>query len=63
MAIEVIGMYATSTGGAESGLANIDIPQDGAILGLDWDAHVDLDADAEVWDCELSFIVPLFTPI
>ena len=56
MSIEVLGMFASGTGGDQDGRAVIDIPQDGFILGLDWDAHAFLNADAEFFSAELSFI-------
>jgi hypothetical protein len=56
MPTEIIGMYGAVTGGTQDGLANIDIPQDGVITGVDWDGRGDLDADTEFWAAELSFI-------
>jgi len=56
VAIEIIGMYAAFTGGTQDAIAQIDIPSDGSITGIDWDARANLDADNEVADIELSFI-------
>ncbi len=56
MPTEVIGLYGATTGGIEDALAQIDIPQDGVITGVDWDMHADLDADSEAIQIELSFI-------
>lgn len=54
--LEVIGMFALVTGGTQDALAQIDIPQDGIIRGLEWDAFANLDADGEFFEAELSFI-------
>lgn len=56
MAVDVIGMYGTSTGGVANAIASVDIPMDGVIVGIDWDANVTMDADNEVFDAEFSFI-------
>ena len=56
MALNIIGMWAAITGGTQDALANIDIPQDGVLLGIDWDVNGDLDADGEGLALELSFI-------
>lgn len=53
---EVIGLYGLIAGGTQDALASIDIPQDGFIIGVDWDMHADLDADSEFANAELSFI-------
>mgnify|MGYP005822946611 CR=1 FL=1 len=53
---DIIGMYGAITGGVQDAVAMIDIPQDGFIVGIDWDLAVDLDADGEVANVELSFI-------
>ena len=55
MASEIIGMYAATTGGTQNAMAAVDIPQDGVILGLDWDASFYLNAQ-ELAQIELSFI-------
>jgi len=51
----VIQMSATSTGGNESGLAQIDIPLNGNLVGVDWAGYTDFDttADFQLW--QLSF--------
>jgi len=54
--VDVIGMQGGFTGGTENALAMIDIPQDGFIIGIDWDLRADLDADGELIEAELSFI-------
>lgn len=53
---EVISLYGAITGGTQDGLANIDIPADGFILGVDWDINLNMDTDAETASVELSFI-------
>lgn len=54
--LEIIGMMGTVSGGTEDALSQIDIPQDGIIRAVDWDAYVNLDADLETAAFELSFI-------
>ncbi len=54
--VDVIGLYGAFTGGTENALGMIDIPQDGFIIGVDWDLRADLDADGELIEAELSFI-------
>ncbi len=56
MALEIIGMFGGITGGTQDAVAQIDIPQDGVLRAIDWDMRVDLDADLELADAELSFI-------
>ena len=53
---DVIGMFGSITGDTQDALAMIDIPQDGFIIGIDWDLNVNLDADDETVTAELSFI-------
>jgi len=53
---DVIGIFGAVTGGTQDALGMIDIPQDGFIIGIDWDANVDLDVDTESFTAELSFI-------
>ena len=55
MASEIIGMFAQVTGGTQDARAQIDIPQDGVILGIDWDASWYFDAEEKA-EIELSFI-------
>lgn len=55
MALEIIGMYAAITGGTQDAIAQIDVPQDGVLRGIDWDVSAILDAE-EAADVELSFI-------
>jgi len=52
----VIHMFGNGSGGVESAIANVDIPQDGEIVGIEWAINADLDADAEVINAEISFI-------
>lgn len=52
---DIIGMFGLITGGTEDAIAMIDVPQDGFLIGVDWDFRVALDA-AEAVDLELSFI-------
>lgn len=56
MADTVIKMYAAVTGDTQNALANIDIPEDGTITGVEWAIRADLDADSEHITAELSFI-------
>jgi len=56
MAVAIIGMYANATGGVQNALAAIDIPQDGVLIGIDWDMTAMLDATLESSEVELSFI-------
>ena len=54
--LEIIGMYGAVTGGSQDAIAQIDVPQDGVLRGIDWDLSLNLDADNETADVELSFI-------
>jgi len=56
MSVEVIGLFAAGTGGTQDALAQVDVPQDGFLLGLDWDAYAIFDANNESLAVELSFI-------
>ena len=56
MPTDIIGMFAAGTGGTEDAAGQIDIPRDGFITGVDWDARALLDADDENFNVELSFI-------
>ena len=56
MATMVIGLYGAITGDTQNAVASIDIPSDGFITGIDWDGNVNLDADGETMNAELSFI-------
>lgn len=51
----VIQMVATSTGGTENALAQIDVPMNGNLVGVDWQcrATIDTTADNQAW--QLSF--------
>jgi len=52
---EVIGMFGAVTGGVQDSIAMIDIPQDGFIIGIDWDVNALMIASA-LLSAELSFI-------
>lgn len=52
---DVLGMLGLGTGGTQDAIAMIDIPQDGFIIGIDWDCNAVLDAE-ENYAAELSFI-------
>lgn len=56
MPTTILGLYGAYTGGAEDAIAQLDIPQDGVITGVDWDGNANLDADNEESIVELSFI-------
>ena len=56
MSDTVLQMVAALSGGTENAVANIDIPTDGTIVGVDWAVNFDLDADGENNVTELSFI-------
>jgi len=56
VALEIIGMYGAVTGSTQNGMAQIDVPQDGVLRGLDWDVSSNMDADDEILAVELSFI-------
>ena len=53
---DVIGMFGAIAGGTQDALAMIDVPQDGFLIGIDWDLSCDLDIDGETVTAELSFI-------
>lgn len=53
---DVIGLVGLITGGTQDAVTMIDIPQDGFLIGIDWDVNMDADADPEVASFELSFI-------
>lgn len=53
---DVIGMFGAISGGTQNALAMLDIPQDGFIIGIDWDMFALLDATSELCEVELSFI-------
>lgn len=54
--LEMIGMMGAIAGSVENAIAQIDVPQDGILRGIDWDVNVNMDADDEVVAAELSFI-------
>ena len=56
MALEIIGMHGSIAGATQDALAQIDVPQDGVLRGVDWDMSLNLDADDENSGAELSFI-------
>jgi hypothetical protein len=51
----VIGLRGASTGGSESGLASIDVPLSGNIVGVTWAARTSFDTTADFHEWELSF--------
>jgi hypothetical protein len=51
----VIMMVAASTGGTESGLASIDVPLSGALLGVEWAARCFFDTTLDFEEFQLSF--------
>jgi len=53
---DIIGMQGDITGGVQNGMSMIDIPSDGFLIVVDWDAHFTLDAANEFVEIELSFI-------
>lgn len=55
MPLQVITIYAAGTGGTQSAIAQIDIPGDGMITGVDWAVQADLDADNEEFQAGVSF--------
>ena len=59
MSLEIIGMFAAIAGGAENAVAQIDVPQDGVLRGIDWDCYANMDADSEFATIELSFIATI----
>lgn len=55
MAFDIILITGAMVGGTVSAFAQVDIPQDGTIVGVQWSVHFDLDADAEIGQVFLSF--------
>lgn len=56
MPVTIIQMAAVGTGGTENAAANIDVPADGVLKGVQWAMSAGLDADADAIQVELSFI-------
>lgn len=56
MALEIIGFTGVVSGGIQDAIAQVDVPQDGVLRALEWDAHVNLDVSGELATFELSFI-------
>lgn len=52
---QVIMMRAISTGGTESSLASVDIPNDGFLAGVEWACSSDYDTDNDTQAWQLSF--------
>lgn len=52
---DVIGLFASTTGGTEDAVAMIDVPTDGDLIAIDWDCRAALNA-SEFINLELSFI-------
>lgn len=59
MADILMNLFGSGTGGDENALAQIDVPQNGVIKGVQWNCNIDFDADAEQWVAEVSFISTL----
>jgi|SRR5262245_7074266 len=52
----VVGMAATgNVTSTSASLCNVDVPKDGNLVGLSYSAAVDLDADGEYAEFEISF--------
>jgi len=55
--ITVIQMFATLTAAVTDSIANIDIPTNGRLIGVDWSMQViGLSAEGDVANLELAFI-------
>jgi hypothetical protein len=52
---QVIMMAAVSTGVNESGLASIDVPLAGNLIGISWAGYTDFDTDNDYQVWQLSF--------
>lgn len=50
-----IVMRGVSAGGTESAIAQIDVPMNGNLIGVEWSGRSDLDADGEFQFWQLSF--------
>lgn len=51
-----IGIYGAGTGGAQDGLASVDVPQDGNLVGIEWSVrNLLIDADGEAFAAQVSF--------
>jgi hypothetical protein len=48
-------MRGASTGGTESALAQIDVPMNGHIVGIEWACNADFDTDNDSQTWQLSF--------
>ena len=59
MPLELISMRGTGAGGAENGVANVDVPEDGQIVGIQWAMNANLNAIGEFALVEISFIQTL----
>lgn len=57
----IIQMRGVSTGGTESGLAAIDIPKNGDIVGVEWAIETALDttADSQSWQVSFGSVMAL----
>lgn len=56
MSQTIIHMRGDGTGGTQDAVANIDVPDDGTIEGVEWAGAASLDANGEEFAAELSFI-------
>lgn len=55
MAVDILGMYGSIVGTLQNAIAALDIPQDGVLIGIDWDLAVRAAIVTQV-EAELSFI-------
>jgi len=56
MSLTILQMFGGGTGGTQDAVANIDIPEDGNLVGVQWSIDMDFDAESESLRAELSFI-------
>lgn len=50
-----IQMRAATAGGNENGIASIDVPANGNLVGVTWNVNVDFDTDNDTFQAQLSF--------
>lgn len=50
-----VQMRGATTGGNENGLASIDVPMNGNLVGVTWNVNVDFDTDNDTFQGQLSF--------
>lgn len=51
----VLTMYAAGTGGTQDALAQVDVPKDGSLVGIEWSGWGKIDGDTEVGEAQVSF--------